>query len=91
MATVPYRLESHEDFDDQDSFYQDPLALVDAPYSDAARAEADSESFAIEDISQTQDRCPKKLTEDTKSNFIKYLRCVNGRVLPYATSLGDSV
>jgi DNA-binding transcriptional regulator YiaG len=71
MATVPYRLESQEDFDDQDSFYQDPLALVDAPYSDAARAEADSESFAIEDISQTQDHCPKKLTAKANKRYKK--------------------
>ena len=71
MATVPYRLESQEDFDDQDSFYQDPLALVDAPYSDAARAEADSESFAIEDISQTQDHCPKKLTAKANKRYRK--------------------
>jgi hypothetical protein len=71
MATVPYRLESQEDFDDQDSFYQDPLALVDAPYSDAARAEADSESFAIEDISQAQDHCPKKLTAKVNKRYRK--------------------
>jgi transcriptional regulator with XRE-family HTH domain len=47
------------------------LALVDAPYSDAARAEADSESFAIEDISQAQDHCPKKLTAKVNKRYRK--------------------
>ena len=49
MATVPYRLESQEDLDDQDAGYPDPLAVVDAPFSDVARAE--SEQAAIDDSS----------------------------------------
>jgi transcriptional regulator with XRE-family HTH domain len=66
MATVPYRLESQEDFDDQDSFCQDPLALVDTPYSDAARAKEDSESIAAEDISQIEDHCCEKQNAGVK-------------------------
>ena len=42
MATVPYQLENQEDFDDQDSGYHDPSAVVDSSYSDVARAESDS-------------------------------------------------
>jgi|MDSW01.1.fsa_nt_gb transcriptional regulator with XRE-family HTH domain len=56
MATVPYRLESQEDFDEQDSGYPDPLAVVDAPYSDVARAEADSEQATINDSSKLRNR-----------------------------------
>ena len=56
MATVPYRLESQEDFDEQDSGYLDPLAVVDAPYSDVARAEADSEQATINDSSKLRNR-----------------------------------
>jgi transcriptional regulator with XRE-family HTH domain len=41
MATVPYRVERHEDYEDQDDSYHDPLAVADAGYSDAARAAAD--------------------------------------------------
>jgi transcriptional regulator with XRE-family HTH domain len=50
MATVPYRLESQEDLDDQDSGYPDPLAVADTPYSDVARAEA--EQATIDDSSE---------------------------------------
>ena len=52
MATVPYRLESQEDLDDQDSGYPDPLAVADTPYSDVARAEAESEQATIDDSSE---------------------------------------
>ena len=65
MATVPYRLESQEDFDNQDSVYQDPLALVDSPYSDAARAEADSKCIAVEDIPQAE--VPRQRSRNTKT------------------------
>lgn len=41
MATVPYPVERHEDYDDQEESYHDPLAVADAAYSDVARAEAD--------------------------------------------------
>jgi transcriptional regulator with XRE-family HTH domain len=41
MATVPYRVERQEDYDDQENSYHDPMAVADAGYSDAARAEAD--------------------------------------------------
>jgi len=65
MATVPYRLESQEDFDNQDSVYPDPLALVDSPYSDAARAEADSRCIAVEDVSQVE--VPRQKIQITKT------------------------
>jgi transcriptional regulator with XRE-family HTH domain len=52
MATVPYRLESQEDLDDQDSGYPDPLAVADTPYSDVARAEAESKQATIDDPSE---------------------------------------
>ncbi|MDO7688006.1 MAG: helix-turn-helix transcriptional regulator, partial [Pirellulales bacterium] len=59
MATVPYRLESQEDFDEQDSGFPDPLAVVDEPYSDVARAEADSELATIDDSSKLRNRNPR--------------------------------
>ena len=59
MATVPYRLESQEDFDEQDSGFPDPLAVVDEPYSDVARAEADSELASIDDSSKLRNRNPR--------------------------------
>ena len=65
MATVPYRLESQEDFDNQDSVYRDPLAVADSPYSDAARAEADSKCIAVEDISQAE--IPRQRSRNTKT------------------------
>ena len=52
MATVPYRLESQEDLDEQDSGYPDPLAVADTHHSDVARAEAESEQPTINDSSE---------------------------------------
>jgi len=64
MATVPYRLESQEDLDDQDAGYPDPLAVVDAPFSDVARAE--SEQAAIDDSSALKIRNHHKLSAGKK-------------------------
>ena len=66
MATVPYRLESREDLDDQDSGYPDPLAVVDAPFSDVARAE--SEQAAIDDSSALKIRNQRKLSVKKRSS-----------------------
>jgi len=41
MATVPYRVDRHEEYDDREDCYQNPLAVADTSYSDVARAEAD--------------------------------------------------
>jgi transcriptional regulator with XRE-family HTH domain len=40
MATVDYRRDCRDDFDDEDS-YGDPFAVADSEHSDVARAEAD--------------------------------------------------
>ena len=66
MATVPYRIESQEDFDEQDSGYPDPLTVVDAPYSDVARAEADSEQATVDDSSKLKNRNRRSLTTNKK-------------------------
>ena len=68
MATVPYRLESQEDFDEQDSGHPDPLAVVDTPYSDVARAEADSEQATIEDSSKLRNRNRRRLSINKKQS-----------------------
>ena len=68
MATVPYRLESQEDFDEQDSGYPDPLAVVDAPYSDVARAEADSEQAIIDDTSRLRSQNRRRLATNRKQS-----------------------
>jgi len=44
MATVPYQVRCREDHEDHDECYPDPMAVADAAYSDAARAEADCRS-----------------------------------------------
>ncbi len=44
MATVPYHVHYREERDDHDDCYPDPMAVADAAYSDAARAEADCRS-----------------------------------------------
>ena len=67
MATVPYRLKSQEDFENQDSIYQDPSALADSPYSDAARAEADSKCIAVDDILQADAPCQRSRNTKTKN------------------------
>ncbi len=41
MATVPYRVDRHEDCDDREDAYENPLAVADTSYSDVVRAEAD--------------------------------------------------
>ena len=41
MATVPYRVDRQEDYDDHEDVYENPLAVADTSYSDVARAEAD--------------------------------------------------
>ena len=41
MATVPYRVEHHGEFDEHEDSYDNPLAVADTAYSDVARAEAD--------------------------------------------------
>ena len=41
MATVPYRVDHHDAYDEQDDSYENPLAVADTSYSDVARAEAD--------------------------------------------------
>ena len=68
MATVPCRLESQEDFDEQDSGYPDPLAVVDSPYSDVARAEADSELATIDDSSKRRVRNRRRLATNKKTS-----------------------
>jgi len=42
MATVHYRSECHDDFDDSDDSFHDPLSVADTEHSDAVRAAADS-------------------------------------------------
>ena len=69
MATVPYRLESREDLDDQESGYPDPLAVVDAPFSDVARAE--SEQAAIDDSSALKICNQRKLSVGKKRSSQK--------------------
>ena len=41
MATVPYRVDHHDAYDEQDDSYENPLAVADTSYSDVTRAEAD--------------------------------------------------
>lgn len=41
MATVPYRVEHHGEFDEHEDSCDNPLAVADTAYSDVARAEAD--------------------------------------------------
>jgi transcriptional regulator with XRE-family HTH domain len=41
MATVPYQVDHHDEYDKQDDSYENPLAVADTSYSDVARAEAD--------------------------------------------------
>jgi len=42
MATVHYRSECHDDFDDSDDSFHDPLSVADTEHSDAVRAASDS-------------------------------------------------
>ena len=80
MATVPYRLESQEDLDDQDSGYPDPLAVADTPYSDVARAEAESKQATIDDPSELNVPNRRRLSIGKKRSRRKSLHKISDAV-----------